>query len=463
MNKERAIHVPAIIVALLLASACSADIDSRPVPQTELTVAVDESGTAAVHAITVPDTPANVDEAIATSLFVAQERYSALAAARAPDSTNPFFCYTNTLGFWENKQLKSWCSGFSAGAFWFLHAMTGEPSWSERAQAWTTVVAPAATPRPSNGYPQNGDQDTGFQIYGSFGLGLLFEPSVDTTEYEGRVLEGAASLMTDRYNPNIGAFRAWPQTEVDPLLVGNSPGQDAPNAFEVNIDMMMNVELVLAAADLLERDGDTDKAATYRDASRSHFLRSYDGLVRTDGSSFHVVQFDPEGTIINQRTHQGAADDTTWSRGHAWATYGHAMMHRRLGDEIWRTRADELIDYYTEQTASAVPPTDFDRAAPEDTRDSSAAAITCSALMDLHITSEEDVTSGRYISAARGILTTLAGSKYLTGGPATQESLLWSCTEKYGPAEEDPELGCSFGDYYFLECMHRYVEATTAP
>lgn len=408
-----------------------------------------------------PSPHEQVQAAIEASVAVAVDKLGANTALD-PSQREGFTCYTETDGTWEPEQLKSWCSGFIPGNYWFLHALTGDEQWADEARTWTAAMAPAATPRLSNGYPQEGDQDTGFQIYGSYGLGLLFEGAADVAAYESYILEAAAGLMGDRYNAAIGAFRAWPQTDIDPYLVNNTPGSDVDNRFEVNIDMVNNLEVILAAADLHQEAGDDATAVKYTSAVVNHFENTYTGLVREDGSTFHVAQYADDGMLINQRTHQGAADDTTWSRGQAWAIYGHAMAYRRLGDEIYRERADELINYFLTNTQEhAVPFTDFDRPGEEETRDSSAAAITCSALMDLHAESGEGTEDGYYISAARDILLTLASSEYLDAGPEDQQSILWSCTERYGDPEERPALGCMFGDYFFQECMLRYTDATS--
>lgn len=402
-----------------------------------------------------------VQAAIGESIEVAIDKLGAETALN-PSEAEGFTCYTDTDGIWDPEQLKTWCSGFIPGNYWFLHALTGDEQWADEARTWTAAMAPAATPRYSNGYPQEGDQDTGFQIYGSYGLGLLFDGASDVAEYESFILEAAAGLVGDRYNATIGAFRAWPQTVIDPYLVDNTPGSDVENRFEVNIDMVNNLEVILAAADLHEAAGDDATVVRYLTAVVNHFENTYTGLVREDGSTFHVAQYADDGTLINQRTHQGAADETTWSRGQAWAIYGHAMAYRRLGDEVYRERANELINYFLTNTEEhAVPYTDFDRPGEEETRDSSAAAITCSALMDLHAESGESAEDGYYISAARDILLTLTSAEYLDGGPEGQQSILWSCTERYGDPLERPALGCMFGDYFFQECMLRYTDATS--
>lgn len=43
------------------------------------------------------------------------------------------------------------------------------------------------------------------------------------------------------------------------------------------------------------------------------------------GSSFHVVEYNSTtGDVIDRRTSQGYADNSTWTRGQAWGIYGFA-------------------------------------------------------------------------------------------------------------------------------------------
>lgn len=409
---------------------------------------------------TEPVTPSNdpLLPLIENALAVSAGRLTAIAADREPGG-DAFIAYTEYEGDWDHQEVDNWCSGFLPGIFWFMHELTGEATWATHAHDWGLAVGEVA------GGPDN---DTGFQINGAVGLGLLYATDVsNNAEYEELVLEGAASLFDQRYNPTIGGFRSWEQRLTDPFTISNEIGAENRERFEINIDMLMNMELVLMAADILEqRGGQTDRVSAYRDAVNSHFDISFRDLTRGGGDfnqgTIHVAQYSDTGALINQRTEQGAADDSTWSRGQSWAIYGHAMLYRYLGNPVMLQRAEGFASYQLAKTVdNPIPFTDYDRTAADDTRDSSAAAIACSAFMEMHEqTGEAD--DGVYISEARRILTALTSDEYLNGSDG-QESLLWSCTERYGPNTPDgfPEVGCSFGDYYFLECMLRYRDWAT--
>ena len=55
----------------------------------------------------------------------------------------------------------------------------------------------------------------------------------------------------------------------------------------------------------------------------SHALETREHFVRPDGSTYHVVEFDPDtGAVERKLTHQGMSAESTWSRGQAWALHG---------------------------------------------------------------------------------------------------------------------------------------------
>jgi|GEM_PF-3920002 len=385
-------------------------------------------------------------------------RLTLLAESPGGGMGDDYYCYTDTQGAWDYVDVGSWCSGFKPGIYWLASNLTGSEALAAEAASWTADVAQVR---------DGPDNDTGFQIYGSSGLGLLYQPMhEDAADWEENVLAGAASLFNQRYNATIGAFRSWDQDQDDPSVVsdvvydpdagGGRPGGggDAAGRFEVNIDMLMNMELMLRAAEILESAGNTALAELYRDAAETHFDTTWRDFIREDGSHYHVVQYGPAGEVLNKRTHQGYEDESTWSRGQAWAVYGHAMFHRFLPMEKWVERGTIVSEYYLSETADAViPPSDFDQPEGAQPRDTSAAAVVCSGFLEMY-TQRGAVDGARYLEESRRILSALIDPQYMEGGPEGQESLLWSCTEKYG----DPEVGCAFGDYYFLECLNRYEE-----
>ncbi len=54
---------------------------------------------------------------------------------------------------------------------------------------------------------------------------------------------------------------------------------------------------------------------------------------RSDNSSYHVVCYDKGGKVLAQKTHQGFADNSAWSRGQAWGMYGYTVMYRETKQE----------------------------------------------------------------------------------------------------------------------------------
>jgi hypothetical protein len=387
-------------------------------------------------AVATPIFSDELDTSIENGLQFAQAQADYMAAVLRLNSR--FTEYSNTSGVWQIKSRSTWCSGFTPGLFWYLYNLTGEQKWLDRARSWTEGVRARAT---------EADNDTGFQIYCSFGLGYILTGETDT-DYLDVMKTAANTFATQRYNPTIGSYRAWTNTSSNPVA---SPSITAsttnPNdmVFEVNIDMMMNMELPLYVG---MNGGNPD----YVDYAVAHADRSWENLVRVDGSTFHVVGYKADGTVDYKRTHQGWKTDSTWSRGQAWAVYGYAMVYRYTGLQRMLQRSELLFDYFMAATAAQtddfIPYSDFD--APLDasnSRDTSAAAIVASAALELYNMTEDE----KYLDAARNILLSLGSPTYLAQGTDYQPILL-KASSKWG----DPEVGASFADYYYVEAMMRY-------
>jgi hypothetical protein len=125
------------------------------------------------------------------------------------------------------------------------------------------------------------------------------------------------------------------------------------------------------------------------------------------------------------------------------------MTYRETGDERFLAAAAKLADYFVDNLpADHVPYSDFEAPGiPSVSKDSSAAAIACSGLLEL----DRYVDNMKYKSAALSILTSLTGSDYLAEG-TNHSSILHRGCERYG----DVEKGLIYGDYYFLEAMLRW-------
>ncbi len=105
-----------------------------------------------------------------------------------------------------------------------------------------------------------------------------------------------------------------------------------------------------------------------------------------------------------------------WARGQAWAILGFAAAYRETGDDVFLQAARRVTDrYLADLPADMVPYWDFrDPAIPAAPRDSSAAAIAASGMIDL-ARSEPDAANGaRYAAAARATLASLMSPAYVS-------------------------------------------------
>ncbi|RXK56950.1 glucuronyl hydrolase [Oleiharenicola lentus] len=317
---------------------------------------------------------------------------------------------------------RDWTIGFFPGALWYLFEATGDVRWRDAAQRYTA--------RTESFQHNRGTHDVGFVLYCGYGNGLRL--TGDDT-YRRVLLTGAASLAT-RFSPVVGAIKSW-----------DRPGRWD---FPVIIDNMMNLELLLWAAQTDPR---------YREIALKHADSTLREIIRPDGSQFHVVEFDSATGQVKQKfTHQGAADDSTWSRGQAWAIYGYTMMYRFTREPRYLQQARACADYvlnHPNLPEDMVPYWDFNAPQiPATARDSSAAAVMASALYELADYSGPD--SARYAAWAEAILRSLTSPAYLAPVGSNYGFLLAHGTGSYrSHLEVDAPL--IYGDYYFLEALIR--------
>lgn len=358
-------------------------------------------------------------------LHLIESKSENLATNVLDNDKETFTDYTDTDGEWDTKGDETWCSGFVPGLFWYLNAITENKAWKQRAKHWTEGTR-------SRAYAT--DNDTGFQIFDSFGLGYTIGGE-NTDDYKGVIVDGAKTLVDERYNENIGAFRSWKQGVSNPKRM----------PFEVNIDQLMNMEIILWV-------GANANKPEYTRMAISHADKTWKNNNRKNASTYHVVAYDKKGEVVDKRTHQGWEDHSTWSRGQAWSVYAYAMFYRYTGLVRMLDRSIKSYEYYIaatkKQTDDYVPYADFDAPIDDDNpRDTSATSIVASALLELYkITKDE-----KYLNDAEAMLISLSTPEYLAIDPS-HESILLKGSEKWG----EPEVGSIFGDYFFVEALYRW-------
>jgi unsaturated chondroitin disaccharide hydrolase len=164
------------------------------------------------------------------------------------------------------------------------------------------------------------------------------------------------------------------------------------------------------------------------DVAGAHLEATLDALLRPDGSTFHAARMADDGRVLERGTINGAADDSTWARGQAWAILGLAGCG--YPEEAERA-ARWFVDHLPED---GIPPWDFSATSP---KDASAAAIAASAFIELGWDDE----ARRLLAALEPCLNT----------GDTDGVLLHSA---YRP-RHGVGLDCAtvWGDYFFLEAL----------
>jgi unsaturated chondroitin disaccharide hydrolase len=208
---------------------------------------------------------------------------------------------------------------------------------------------------------------------------------------------------------------------------------------------MMNLELLFWAS---QETGDPKFAAIAIAQARTALTRH----VRPDGSTSHVTDFNPDtGEFIKQDTHQGLSATSCWSRGQAWAVYGYAECYRETKDAAFLEAARKLANYCLRRLpADHVPYWDYDSPLiPHDVRDSSAASILASGLLNLAALEPDAAQSDHWRSQARAMLESL-WDNYSSRNTAEPCILLHATRSKpHGFMDH----GLIYGDYYFVEAL----------
>jgi unsaturated chondroitin disaccharide hydrolase len=334
--------------------------------------------------------------------------------------------YTRPDGRWQTSSASEWTSGFFPGMLWYLSEQTGDSLLTAAARRWTAAV---------EGQKLNSrTHDLGFMINCSFGNGFRITGDPHYKE----VLLQAARTLAGRYNPKVGCIKSW----------------DWPKqwAFPVIVDNMMNLELLMWAS----RNGGGDTLAAI---ARSHALRTIQNHFRPDGSTFHVVDYDPlTGVVVTRQTHQGAADSSVWARGQAWAIYGFTMMYRETRDPRFLGAARRAAGFFLDHLPpDGVPYWDFDAPRiPDEPRDASAAAIAASGLIELARYCPPSGEGHRYLQAATEILRTLCSPEYLAD-PSSSFGILKHAVGNR-PANNEVDVSLVYGDYYFVESLIRAMD-----
>jgi unsaturated chondroitin disaccharide hydrolase len=323
-------------------------------------------------------------------------------------------------GIYDDMRIDWWTSGFWPGILWIVYDMTGDEKYKEAAWNWDE--------RLSERFLENNyfDHDVGFHFLPTAVIKYKLTGDADAAR---RALF-AANFLAGRFNTKGGFIRAWN---------GDMLGWSI-------IDTMMNLSLLFWAS---EESGDP----RFSHIAKAHADMVMKQFVREDGSVHHIIRFDPEtGERAEAIGGQGAAPDSAWSRGAAWALYGLTNTYRYTEDPSYLDAAQRVANFFISSLPEdSVPHWDF-RAEPDEgeeiPRDSSAGAIAASGLLELADVLPDP--EGRlYATVAKRILSSLR-DHYGTWDLPEHEGMLLEGTG-HKPAGQNVNVSLIYGDYFYVE------------
>lgn len=349
----------------------------------------------------------------------------------------------------KNNKLKfdsgtDWTGGFWPGALWFVYEYTGDTLFRREAVKFTETL--------SGNQFNTRHHDVGFVMYCSYGNAYRLTHS---PEYI-KVLVQSAESLSSRFSPVVGSIKSWNSRK--------SWDGETVWHFPVIIDNLMNLELLFFASKVTGN-------AKYKNIAIRHAETTMRNHIRSDYSSFHVVNYDLNtGAVISKETAQGFSDNSTWARGQAWGIYGFTMIYRETLDKRFLKTAQKMADFYLTHKnlpSDKIPYWDFNvnqtgyvpkwqydplkyLVIP---RDVSAASIVASALFELGNYSGEK--GKKYTGEAIKILHSLASEAYFNKKSKRHNFLLDHAVGSF-PRGSEVDVPIIYADYYFLEALLRY-------
>lgn len=320
-----------------------------------------------------------------------------------------------------------WTAGFWPGMLWLFYRESGEETLRRLAEACEERLDDVLRE-----YTKL-DHDLGFM----WTLTSVASYKITGNAESRRRALQAANYLAGRFNLKGRFIRAW-----NPW----SAGQD--NAGIAIIDCAMNVPLLFWAS---AESGDP----RYRHIAEAHLDTVLERFVRSDGSVYHIVRFDPlTGDFVEGIGGQGYAPESAWSRGTAWALYGLTLGYHHAGKPAYLDAAKRVAHFFLANLPEdCVPHWDF-RLPPEVTkyRDSSAGACAASGLLLL-----AEKVGRTEAELYRGAAIRMLESLYRNYGAwddPNEEGLILHGTSHY-PEGKNVDVPLIYGDYFFVEGLSR--------
>lgn len=333
---------------------------------------------------------------------------------------------------WNGTRISNWTVGFWSGMLWHLYEYDQNEQWLQHAIHYTNELE-AIKDLTFNTH------DLGVMAYLSFGHGYRLTGDPDYRQ----ILLATADKLVQLYESNTGTLLSWPWM----IDIWNWP-------HHTIITSMMNLNILFWAS----KNGRPD----YYDMAVGHADAVMEHLIRSDYTTWQVVHLDTlSKKAIKKQTFNGLNDNSTWSRGQAFAIYGFTNTFVETGEQRFLAAAQGLANTFIDRLPEDyVPYWDFDVVASEDMlKDVSAAAIAASALMELSQHTRNNRLKNKFFHAGKKIIEHLSDPPYRSN-KANNAFLLHGVGNRNADSEIDVSL--IYADYYYLESLIRYRQIIQA-
>ncbi|MGF7143530.1 unsaturated chondroitin disaccharide hydrolase [Anaerotaenia torta] len=331
-------------------------------------------------------------------------------------------CSESDRDMQKSDGLNWWTNGFWGGMMWLMYHETGEERYAEIARFSEEKL----------------DQclEDYYGLHHDVGFMWLLTAVADyrLTKAEDGKRRGmhAANLLAGRFNPAGRFIRAW----------NSNPYSD--NTGWAIIDCMMNVPLLHWATEMTGDPRFKQIAVIHADTAMNHFIRP-------DGSSEHIVEFDPEqGGVVRTHGGQGYENGSSWTRGQAWGIYGFILSYIRTGKIEYLNTAKRIAHYFIANIPeSGLIPIDFRQPREDLWEDSTAAAIAACGFIEI-ARAVGDGEKDLYLNAALKLLKALDENR--CNWSRENDCILEKCSEAYHGTKH---INIIYGDYFFMEAIFK--------
>ena len=317
----------------------------------------------------------------------------------------------------EKANISGWTTAFWPGILWLMYLKTGDEMFKKYAEGCEEKLDEAFD------IFTGIHHDVGFM----WSLSAVADYKITGNEKSKARAMHAATILAGRFNHVAKYIRAWDHSSLRWAI----------------IDCMMNIPLLSFATAMQDDPRFVQIAEAHADTVAKSFIRG-------DGSSNHIVEFDPyTGEVLATPRGQGYDSGSSWSRGQAWALYGFALAYLNLGKEEYLDKAKQVAHYFIANLEDGkLPLVDF--RAPEEPvyYDSSAASIAVCGLIEI-AKAVPEYEAKIYERAAMKLLRVLEENCNFN---PDEIRLLENGSGSYA-AKAGMHLPYIFGDYYLLEAL----------